>query len=248
LAGAVKIPFLSRVGAGRTVDEHFVPSGDLSLDDAIRSGEMSAVHHLVRYEWASSVLCAQPVGTVLDLATGSGYGAAKLAEALPNAKVLGVDYDPSAVAEARRRYARPNLAFRVGDATRWDETIGSGLLDVVVAFDMIEHVVHREIMLEGLVRHLAPSGALLLSTPCGWDETRLEPEWIHHRIEYSAASLYDFLRRYFEEIVRPEDAAFPRRDVFDRLAAGSVTYALKLNPVICRRPVLFENPYRPLRP
>jgi 2-polyprenyl-3-methyl-5-hydroxy-6-metoxy-1,4-benzoquinol methylase len=226
------------------VDEHFVPGRGTNLRDAIRAGERDAVHHLIRYEWAARCLADWPVRSLLDLATGSGYGAHDLAVRLPSTKVTGVDYDADAIEQARARYAMPNLEYRTGDATRWTDTIGPETFDAIVSFDMIEHVVHREIMMEGLVRHLAPGGTLLLSTPCGELETALRPVWAHHRIEYSSASLYDFVRRYFAVIVRPEDAEFPHRDVFDLLDGGPVTYLLKMNPVVCREPIVVENPYR----
>lgn len=228
----------------RVVDEHFVPGSGTTLVDAIRAGDANAVHHLVRYEWAARCLAGRPVGSLLDLATGSGYGAHQLATRLPSTKVLGVDYDASAVEQARARYAQPNLRYRLGDATRWDATIGPEPFDAVVSFDMIEHVLHREILMEGLVRHLAPGGVLLLSTPIAFPDTALRPAWVHHRIEYSSASLYDFLRRYFGVVMRPEDPEFPCRDAFDLLADGPVTYLLHMNPVVCREPILVENPYR----
>jgi SAM-dependent methyltransferase len=236
--------FLKKKPGSRVVDEHFVPGRGTNLRSAIRAGDATAVHHLIRYEWAARCLADWPVGKLLDLATGSGYGAYDLAARLPSLRITGIDCDAGAIEQARAQYALPNLEYRVGDATRWDKTIGPETFDVVVSFDMIEHVVHREIMMEGLVRHLAPGGALLLSTPCGWTETVLQPEWVHHRIEYSSASVYDFLRRYFAVVVRPEDRAFPHRDVFDLLAEGPVTYLLKMNPVVCREPVVVENPYR----
>jgi 2-polyprenyl-3-methyl-5-hydroxy-6-metoxy-1,4-benzoquinol methylase len=228
----------------RVIDEHFVPGPGTNLRNSIEAGDANAVHHLIRYEWAARYLADMPVRSLLDLATGSGYGAHDLAARLPSTRVTGVDYDASAIEEARARYVLPNLEYRTGDATRWAETVGPEAFDAIVSFDMIEHVVHREIMMEGLVRHLAPGGTLLLSSPCGWNEPALQPEWTQHRIEYSAASLYDFLRRYFAVVVRPEDPAFPRRDVFDLLAEGPVTYLLKMNPVVCREPILVENPYR----
>jgi 2-polyprenyl-3-methyl-5-hydroxy-6-metoxy-1,4-benzoquinol methylase len=228
----------------RIVDEHFVPGRGTSLRDAIRAGDANAVHHLIRYEWAARCLAEWPIRKLLDLATGSGYGAHDLAARLPSTKVTGVDYDAGAIEEARGRYALPNLEYRVADATRWTSTIGQETFDAIVGFDMIEHVVHREIMMEELARHLAPGGSLLLSTPCGHLEPILQPVWVHHRIEYSLASLYDFLRRYFAVIVQPEDREFPHREVFDLLAEGPVTYLLKMNPVVCRKPILIENPYR----
>jgi len=226
------------------VDEHFVPGPGTNLRDAIRAGDANAVHHLVRYEWAARCLADWRMRNLLDLATGSGYGAHDLAARLPSTKITGVDYDADAIEQARTRYTLPNLEYRIGDATRWTDTIGPETFDAIMSFDMIEHVVHREIMMEGVVRHLAPGGTLLLSTPCGWNEPALQPEWPHHRIEYSAASLYDFLRRYFAVVVRPEDAEFPHRDVFELLAGGPVTYLLKMNPVLCREAIVVENPYR----
>jgi 2-polyprenyl-3-methyl-5-hydroxy-6-metoxy-1,4-benzoquinol methylase len=228
----------------RNVDEHFVPGRGMNLREAIRAGNETAVHHLIRYEWAARCLADRPVKNLLDLATGSGYGAHELAARLPSTRVTGVDYDPGAIEHARTRHALPNLEYRTGDATLWAETIGPEAFDAIVTFDMLEHVAHREIMMEGLVQHLAPGGALLLSTPCGELETALQPEWVHHRIEYSAASLYDFLRRYFAVIIRPEDREFPHRDVFELLAEGPVTYFLKMNPILCRAPIVVENPYR----
>lgn len=236
--------FLTRKGGSRVVDEHFVPGRDTNLRGAIRAGDEAAVHHLIRYEWAGRCLADWSVRNLLDLATGSGYGACDLAGRLPSTQITGVDYDEVAIRGARARYVLPNLEYRTGDATRWDATIGPETFDGIVSFDMIEHVTHREILLENLVRHLAPNGTLLLSTPCGWPETVLEPEWVHHHIEYSSASLYDFLRRYFAVVVRPEDLEFPHRDVFDLLAEGPVTYLLQMNPVVCRSPIVIENPYR----
>jgi 2-polyprenyl-3-methyl-5-hydroxy-6-metoxy-1,4-benzoquinol methylase len=226
------------------VDEHFVPGRGVNLRDAIRKGDARAVHHLIRYEWAARCLADWPVKSLLDLATGSGYGAHGLAARLPSATVTGVDYDEAAIFEALALPPLPNLVYRVGDALRWTGTIGPDLYDAIVSFDMLEHVAHREILMENLVGHLSPHGVLLLSTPCGWAEPLLRPEWVHHHIEYSSASLYDFLRRYFVTIVRPEDTDFPHRDVFDILAGGPVTYLLQMNPLLCRGPIAVENPYR----
>jgi SAM-dependent methyltransferase len=227
----------------RVVDEHFVPGGDTDLLSAIRLGDFNAVHHLIRYDWAARCLEDWPVSSVLDLATGSGYGAHTMAGRIPSARVTGVDYDADAIREARQRYSRPNLEFQSGDGTRWRQTIGPRKYDVIVSFDMIEHVAHREILMENVVNHLEPQGALLLSTPCGWDETNLQPDWHPHKLEYSAASLFDFLRRYFSTIVRPEESGFPHLEVFDQLANGPVTYFLRMNPVVCRGPLVLANPY-----
>lgn len=230
------------------VDEHFVPrslAGDpLDLGPALAAGDARSVHHLVRYAWAREVLAdGLPVRSILDIACGSGYGSFALAQRFPGTRVVGVDYDPGAVEAARARYRLPNLELRVGDGTRWRETAGEETFDVVVSFDTLEHVAHREIFLENLVAHLRPEGRLLFSTPSGADVNDLAPAWEFHRIEYSAGSLYDLLRRYFAVVRRPDDGSLPRVDVFDRLKGSGVDYLLRMNPVVCERPVLVENPY-----
>jgi 2-polyprenyl-3-methyl-5-hydroxy-6-metoxy-1,4-benzoquinol methylase len=227
------------------IDEHFVPEHGLELDPYIARGDVGAVHHLIRYKWALACLDDLRPASVLDVACGAGYGSYAIAKEFPFVKVFGVDYDPSAVNQSRSSYAMSNLRFAVGDLMRWDETIGDDVFDCVITFDTIEHVPHRELMMDNLVRHLTPNGSVLLSTPCARPENALVPEWEHHKLEYNAASLYDFLRRYFRVVQRRDDATLPHADVFNRLRGTDINYAPVMNPVLCRGPILIENPYRP---
>jgi 2-polyprenyl-3-methyl-5-hydroxy-6-metoxy-1,4-benzoquinol methylase len=230
---------------GGILDEHFEPAPELDLAGAIASGDLAAIHHLLRYAWAEALLrSTPPAGPILDLGCGAGYGSFHLAKALPGVPVLGVDYDSGAVETAHLRYHLPNLTYRVGNPLRWDMTIGRGFVHTIVLFDVLEHVAHREVLLEQLVTHLLPNGQVLLSTPCGSGATDLQPAWEFHKIEYSAASLFDFLSRYFATLTRPEDSDFPARSVFDDAFKRGVHYLMQLNPVICREPRTILNPYR----
>jgi hypothetical protein len=142
-------------------------------------------------------------------------------------------------------YSLSNLEYKFGDGIRWDETIGNAVFDCVINFDTIEHVSHREIMMQNLVEHLHKNGSLLFSTPCGHMNTVFQPEWEHHKIEYSAASLYDFLKRYFNTILRPDDNTLPHREVFDKTNQNSsIGYLLRMNPVVCMDPIVIANPYK----
>ena len=225
--------------------EHFVPHHGLDLQTYAAAGDIAAVHHLIRYRWALEVIDDLRPQNVLDVACGAGYGAAAIARRFPDAGVLGVDYDPAAIERATASYQLPNLRFAVGDLMRWDQTIGSEEhFQCVVTFDTIEHVPHRELMMENMVRHLAPGGSVLLSTPCANLDNVLVPDWEHHKLEYNAASLYDFLRRYFRTVLRRDDRSLPRAEVFDQLSGTGIGYAPVMNPVICRDPILVVNPYR----
>jgi len=227
----------------RVIDEHFTPESALDLETYIAVGDLTAIHHLARYLWARDLL---PTGgtSLLDLGCGSGYGSYLMAEARPEASVIGIDYDAQAVEHARRHHKLENLSFAVGDPTDWERTLGASQFDAIACFDVIEHVQHRELLLEAVAGHLHPQGQLFFSTPCASDTNNLKPGWEHHRIEYSTASLYDFLGRYFSEVLLSEDPSFPGRALFEALHARGVLYELRLNPVICRKPIRIANPYR----
>lgn len=224
---------------GRTVvNEFFVPEEGVSLADYLERGEKTPVHHLIRYRWAMAVLAAHgsEVKALLDVACGAGYGSQMLAEACPGIEVVGGDYDPEAVRFATAKYSGPNLSFVRADVTNWDESLGDRQFDCIVSFDTIEHIEHREVMMQSLVEHLTPDGMLLLSTPVK-SQNVLNPGWEHHKIEFSKRALYDFLRRYFGEVLAPDFGTLPCAEAFDQVNGDSVVYTLKMNPVVCRAPL-----------
>jgi SAM-dependent methyltransferase len=230
------------------IDEHFVPDEGVGIEEYLVRGDRTAVHHLVRYEWACAVLDAlnpRPA-SLLDIACGAGYGSRQIAERFPDTEVVGADYDDQAVVFAGDQYGRDhgNLSYQRGDVVRWRESLGDRMFDCIVSFDTIEHVEHREVMMQNMVEHLAPGGMLLLSTPVR-SETVFNPGWEHHKIEYSPGALFDFLSRYFEEVLYPDNQSLPCRDVIDRLnRADNVVYLMRMNPVVCRMPRRMSKPTR----
>lgn len=224
------------------VNEHLVPEHGVTFTDYLARGQRVAATHLIRYEWAMAVLArSQPIGRLLDVACGSGYGSHGIAQRFPATEVVGVDYDPDAVAFARGQHHAPNLSFSIGDVTRWEETLGDNRFDCVVSFDTIEHVGHREVMMQNVVEHLHPDGVLMLSTPVR-PQNVLNPGWAHHKIEFSAWALHDFLRRYFQEVLAPDLGTLPCVTVFDEINRDEIVYLLKMNPVVCRGPIRMVRP------
>ncbi len=147
------------------MDEHFTPEPGLTLDEYVRRGDIGAAHHLVRYLWFLEA--ADGGREILDLGCGAGYGAHLVARRFPDSRVLAVDYDAKGIEEARRSYSAPNLRFAVADAMSWTCPDLDRTFDTVISFDSIEHVPHRELVMEHVVEHLASDGGLYLSTPCG---------------------------------------------------------------------------------
>ncbi|HEX4435966.1 MAG TPA: class I SAM-dependent methyltransferase [Solirubrobacteraceae bacterium] len=115
--------------------------------------------HFHRYLWAARLAAGR---RVLDLGSGEGYGAALLAATA--AEVLGVDVDEHAVEHARLNHRRENLAFEAASALDLSR-LESRSFGVVVAFEMVEHLVDHDRMMAEVARVLADDGILIVSTP-----------------------------------------------------------------------------------
>jgi SAM-dependent methyltransferase len=114
--------------------------------------------HLARYQFASRLVEGR---RVLDAGCGSGYGSARLAASA--AFVLGIDSSAEAVDYARTNYASPKAAFSRASGAALP--LAGGSIDVVVAFELIEHLADWRAFLEEARRVLAPGGLLVISTP-----------------------------------------------------------------------------------
>jgi SAM-dependent methyltransferase len=114
--------------------------------------------HVARYTFAARLARGK---RVLDAGCGAGYGSAELAQAADS--VVGVDRAPEAIEFARASYGLPNLRFEQASCEALPHPDGS--FDLVVAFEVVEHLENwREFLLEAR-RVLAPAGQLVISTP-----------------------------------------------------------------------------------
>ncbi|MDY6807381.1 methyltransferase domain-containing protein [Gordonia sp. HNM0687] len=96
---------------------------------------------------------------VLEAGSGEGYGAAMLASVARS--VVCVDYDEAAVTHTRRRY--PGLTVHQGNLV--DLPLPDDSVDVVVNFQVIEHLWDQATFVAECRRVLRPGGRLLISTP-----------------------------------------------------------------------------------
>ena len=114
--------------------------------------------HLARYAFAARLARGK---RVLDAGCGAGYGAAELAQSALS--VVGADIAAEAVAFAREHYRLPYLEFEQASCTALPHP--DAAFDLVVAFEVIEHLDRwRDFLLE-VRRVLAPTGQFIVSTP-----------------------------------------------------------------------------------
>ncbi|MBY0401191.1 class I SAM-dependent methyltransferase [Myxococcota bacterium] len=228
-------------GIGKDLDtttEFWVPQSGLDVHTYLREEDKQGIHHIGRYAWAIPVVGDRT--RILDIACGAGYGSKILADAHPGIEVVGVDYDERAIEFARKTYAAPNLSYRVGNLATWQTSSGESLgqCDAVVCFDTIEHLHHREIALLEITENLATNGILLLSTPSGKRQDRLNPEWEHHKIEYGFPSLHNLLKRFFATVLHTGDGSLPNQVFWDSVInSDRPRYVNRMNPVVCTQPI-----------
>jgi O-antigen biosynthesis protein len=129
--------------------ERFIPG---------QGGSMIAYEHLHRYAFAARWACRM---RVLDVATGSGWGAAVLAGRA--AAVWAVDIDLPSLRGAADQYGRANIVFLQADGARLPFPDAS--MDLVVAFEVLEHVRDQAGLVKELARVVSRGGLVLISTP-----------------------------------------------------------------------------------
>lgn len=96
---------------------------------------------------------------VLEAGCGEGYGADLIAGVAR--RVVAVDYDQSAVTHVRRRYPR----VQVLHANLTELPLPDASVDVVVNFQVIEHLWDQGQFIRECARVLRPAGLLIVSTP-----------------------------------------------------------------------------------
>lgn len=153
------------------------------------SGEDYARHSSLQEAMAAEVLSQLVLRgdeQLLDLGCGDGRLSARIAQRLPQGRVLGVDASADMIHYAAQRFPAaewPNLRFEVADARQLDY---SARFDRLVSFNALHWVPQQELALRGVRRALKPDGRAHLRLVMRSSVTSLEevaeqvrrlPEW-----------------------------------------------------------------------
>ncbi len=153
------------------ISERFVPEQD--------QGRLIEAEHVSRYQWAAQAARGR---AVLDAGCGTAYGCRLLAAGGAR-EVIGVDI-ASSVLEAVAPGMPESVHLQAGDVRRLD--FASESFELVVCFEVIEHLEDPSAVLDELVRVLAPGGLLLVSSP---NRGVYPPGNPHHLHEFAPAEL-----------------------------------------------------------
>jgi 2-polyprenyl-3-methyl-5-hydroxy-6-metoxy-1,4-benzoquinol methylase len=160
------------------------------FDPGADAGKLVQSEHIARYSWAAQLAAGVDV---LDAGCGTGYGTAILAAAGPG-RLLAVDVAEEAIAlteaatEGRAEVARADLR-----ALPFDDDC----VDLVVCFEVIEHLENSSQAIDELARVLRPGGVLLISSP---NPAEYLPGNEFHVHEFTPAELETELRRHFANV------------------------------------------------
>ncbi len=126
-----------------------------------------------------------PPGRALDIGAAGGGNTRVLAEHGWDAVAL--EYGPEGAEVAHER----GLETLRGDATALP--VADGSLDLVVAFDVLEHIVEDDLAAAEIHRALRPGGTLLVAVPCDPRLWSAHDEAVDHVRRYTRETLGDLL-------------------------------------------------------
>ena len=97
----------------------------------------------------------------LEIGCGTGFALSALKHALPDARISGAELHSRSLVTARERHGNTVELFQM-DARHCQL---SAVLDLVAAFDVLEHVEQDEAVLAEIARALVPGGVLIATVP-----------------------------------------------------------------------------------
>jgi 2-polyprenyl-3-methyl-5-hydroxy-6-metoxy-1,4-benzoquinol methylase len=115
-----------------------------------------------RLQFIEETIAALRPRSILDVGCGSGTQLTRpFAAAFPEIQILAVDDDVRSIELARRQNPPANLRFDVPSAV-------AGSFDLVIASEVLEHVLEPDRFLADLRRRVDPNGRLVVTVPNGY--------------------------------------------------------------------------------
>jgi 2-polyprenyl-3-methyl-5-hydroxy-6-metoxy-1,4-benzoquinol methylase len=204
--------------AGRQdeVPERFVP-------DEMRE-QLTEAEHIGRYSWAMALASGR---RVLDAGCGTAYGSAMLAAGAATS-VVGVDRAESVLASVRGDMP-DNVELATADLR--ELPFNDDSFDLVVCFEVIEHIAEPGAVLDELTRVLEPNGILLVSSP---NRGIYPPGNAHHLHEFTPSELESELRARLANVTLMRQHAYLTAAVLseEQFAADAALGGIELTNLV----------------
>jgi ubiquinone/menaquinone biosynthesis C-methylase UbiE len=149
-----------------------------------------------------------------DIGCADGYGTQYLADYTQS--TVGVDYSESTIADARQKHAaKTNLTFKSSSVPPLP--IESESMDVITAFQFIEHIEPRLEFIKEAYRVLKPGGVFICTTPNAkmslarnpfhvheytFDEMQKEMSLLFDSVELKGLQGNEMVNKYYEDNAR----------------------------------------------
>lgn len=184
-------------------------------------GRLIVAEHYGRYLWAAQLARGKKT---LDAGCGTAYGTKLLADAGAS-QVVGVDISNHVISEAVDTYGREGVDLRQADLASLP--FSDQEFDLVVCFEVIEHVQNRDAVLSELKRVLKSEGMLCISTP----NSRVYPAGNpHHVREYEPKEFAHALLGLFSHVALYRQGAWLASGIMSEVDfSGSGTKNLPAN-------------------
>lgn len=154
--------------------------------------------HLVRYTFAKQLV--KPSYQILDAGCGVGYGTKELVIGKSNVKATGIDISHEAIHYAVEHYGTSGCYFNVMNLE--ELTLEKESFDLVVCFEVIEHLHQPEKFLSSIASLIKKDGFFVVSTPNKKMYSDAIPGYNnpYHVKEYYLDEFMEMLSGYFPNV------------------------------------------------
>ena len=166
-----------------------------------------------------SKLQLPPNATVADLGAATGYFSVRLAKALPQGRVFGVDIESSMVDYLTQRAKTEGLTNLTAVLGAEDDAKLPEAVDLIVVVDTYHHIGERSAYFKRLTSSLKAGGRLVIidftmSSSMGPPrDAKVSPETVRAELEaagYTLQASHDFLPEQFMLVFQPTAMYQPR--------------------------------------